>query len=140
MANFTGAQRSNYVMFKPEKLGEVIEYLEQFDIELSPHSTEHPELYCLLASDYSEGVFSTYNMDENDEEIELDMQWVAEQMMEGQVLVIMLAGHEKLRYIVGGAEAWNWKGESTYICLSDIYKKAAEAFQVDVASITDCSY
>lgn len=82
MANFTGAQRSNYVMFKPEKLGEVEKYLGQFEIELSPHS-DQPEFYCLLASDYSEGVFSTSSLDENDEDIELELGWVAEQMMEG---------------------------------------------------------
>lgn len=139
MANFTGAQRSNYVMFKPEKLEEVEEYLGQFEIELSSNPTQ-PEFHCLLASDYSEGMFSTYSIDENDEEIELELGWVAEQMMEGQVLVVMLAGYEKLRYVAGGAEAWNWKGEAVYVCLSDIYKKAAEAFQVDVASITACSY
>ena len=139
MANFTGAQRSNYVMFKPEKLEEVEEYLGQFDIELNPHSSR-PEFYCLLASSYSEGVFSTWCTDENDEEISLDLGWVAEQMIEGHVLVVMLAVYEKLRYIVGHAEAWHWKGESVYIGLSDIYKKAAEAFQVDEASITDCSY
>lgn len=139
MANFTGAQRSNYVMFKPEKLEEVREYLEKFEVELSPHSKQ-PEFYCLLASEYSEGVFTTSTTDENDEDIELELSWVAEQMLEGQVLVVMLAGYEKMRYIVGGAEAWNWKGEAVYIHLSDIYKKAAEAFQVDEASITDCSY
>lgn len=139
MANFIGAQRSNYVMFQPEKLEEVEEYLGQFEIELSTHSKQ-PEFYCLLASEYSEGVFSTWCTDENDEDIDLELGWVAEQMMEGQVLVVMMAGHEKLRYIVGHAEAWNWKGESVYIGLSDIYKKAAEAFQVDESSITDCIY
>jgi len=139
MADFIGAQRSNYVMFKPEKLKEVQEYLEQFGVDVSPHS-EQPELHCLLASIYSEGMFTTQTFDEDDKEIELEMKWVAEQMMEGQVLVIMMAGYEKLRYILGGAEAWNWKGESVYLCLSDIYKKAAEEFQVDVDSITDCSY
>ena len=139
MANFTGAQRSNYVIFKPEKLEEVRKYLEQFDIELSPQS-EQSEFHCLLPSEHSEGVFSTMGTDENDEDLELELGWVAEQMMEGQVLIIMLAGHEKLRYITGDAEAWNWKGESVYLCLSDIYKKAAETFQVDEASITDCSY
>lgn len=139
MANFTGAQRSNYVLFKPEKLEEVEEYLGQFDIALSPHLTQ-PEFHCLLASDYSDGVFSTWSTDENDEDIDLELGWVAEQMMEGQVLVVMLAGYEKLRYIIGSAEAWNWKGESVYLGLSDIYKKAAEAFQVDESTITECSY
>lgn len=139
MANFTGAQRSNYVMFKPEKLEEVREYLRQFEIELSSYSHQ-PEFHCLLASDYSEGIFSTSHLDEDGEEIYLEMEWVAKQMMEGHVLVIMLAGHEKLRYVVGEAEAWNWKGEYVHVGLSDIYKKAAEAFQVDLASITDCSY
>lgn len=140
MANFIGAQRSNYVMFKPEKIEEVQEYLGQFDIELSPHSTR-PDFYCLLASQYaSEGVFSTWSTGENDEVIDLEMGWVAEQMMEGQVLVIMLSGHEKLRYIIGSAEAWNWKGESIFLSLPDIYAKAAEAFQVDQDSITECSY
>lgn len=139
MANFTGAQRSNYVMFKPEKLEEVREYLEQFNIELNPDSNQ-PELYCLLPSNHCEDMFFTSGMDENDEEIELELGWVAEQMMEGQVLVVMIAGYEKLRYIVGGAEAWNWKGESVYLCLSGIYDKAAEVFQVDKDSITDCSY
>lgn len=139
MANFTGVERSNYVKFKPEKLEEVREYLEQFDVELSPES-DQSEAYCLLASSYSEGVFSSLGVNENDEEIELELKRVAEQMEEGQVLVVMLAGYEKMRYVVGEAEAWNWKGESVYVSLSDIYKKAAEEFQVDVASITDCSY
>lgn len=139
MANFTGVERSNYVKFKPEKLEEVREYLEQFDVELSPES-DQSEAYCLLASSYSEGVFSSLSVNENDEEIELELKRVAEQMEEGQVLVVMLAGYEKMRYVVGEAEAWNWKGESVYVSLSDIYKKAAEEFQVDVASITDCSY
>ena len=139
MANFTGAQRSNYVMFKPEKLEEVREYLEQFNIELSPDSNQ-PEFYCLLPSNDCEGIFSTWYVDENDEEVELELGWVAEQMMEGQVLVVMLAGYEKLRYIVGEAEAWNWKGESVCLCLSNIYEKAAETFQVNKDSITDCSY
>lgn len=140
MANFTGAQRTNYVMFKPEKLSEVQEYLGQFEIELSPHSTR-PEFHCLLASQYSsEGVFSTWSKDENGAVIGLEMGWVAEQMMEGQVLVVMLAGHEKLRYIIGSAGAWNSKGESIFLSLSDIYTKAAEAFQVDESSITACNY
>ena len=136
MANFTGAQRSNYVMFKPEKLEEVREYLEQFSVELSPDSNQ-PEFYCLLPSSQSEDIFSTSNIEED---VQLELGWVAEQMMEGQVLVVMLAGYEKLRYIVGSAEAWNWKGESVCLCLSNIYKKAAEAFQINIDSITDCSY
>ena len=136
MANFTGAQRSNYVMFKPEKLEQVREYLEQFNVELSPDSNQ-PEFYCLLPSNDCEDIFSTSRIDED---VQLDLGRVAQQMLEGQVLVVMLAGYEKLRYIVGCAEAWNWKGESVYLDLSDIYKKAAEAFQVNQDSITDCSY
>lgn len=136
MANFTGAQRSNYVIFKPEKLEEVREYLEQFSVELSPNLNQ-PEFYCLLPSNNYEDIFSSSSIEED---VQLDLGRVAQQMLEGQVLVVMLAGHEKLRYISGCAEAWNWKGESVYLDLSDIYKKAAEAFQVNQDSITDCSY
>jgi len=47
-------------------------------------------------------------------------------LAEGSVAIIMHAGNEKMRYVMGYAHAYNWKGEVKTIDLRDIYELAKE--------------
>ena len=49
---------------------------------------------------------------------------LAEQLVDGEVAVMMEAGAEKLRYVSGWAIAINSKGKRVVVGLDDIYKKA----------------
>lgn len=60
-------------------------------------------------------------------------------LAEGQVLIHLSAGAEKLRYICGYAEAISWTGESVTVSLDDIYEKAKTAFNL-TESPTTASY
>lgn len=140
MANYTGAQRSNYVRFREDQVQAVDHYLRDFGIEMH-ESLAHPGCYCLTPYEYSEdGCFVTYAFDEHGQDIELELAWVAQQMEEGQILVVEQVGHEKLRYLSGTADAWNWKGEWVGISIGEIYKRAAEKFDVPEGSISQASY
>jgi hypothetical protein len=65
---------------------------------------------------------------------------LAKTLVEGEVLVIMEAGSEGMRYINGIAIALSWTGKSTSISLNDIYKQAAKKFKVSLGRINACEY
>lgn len=140
MANFTGAQRSNYVKFKAECLEEVTDYLSQFGIKMHT-GTAHPGTHCLIPDDMSDdGMFCSLAYNDAGEDIYLDFGWVAQQMEVGQVLVLEAIGNEKLRYLMGVADAWSHEGEWAGISIGEIYERAAEHFGVPADSITQASY
>ena len=140
MANFTGAQRSNYVKFKSERLEAVTEYLSQFGIRLHG-AAAHPGAHCLLPDDLSDdGLFCSFSCNDAGEDVDLDLGWVAQQMEAGQVLVVEAIGNEKLRYLSGTADAWNHEGEWVGISIGEIYERAAARFGVPADSITQASY
>lgn len=141
MANYQGAERTNYVRIREEKLHDVAEYVRMFNIEMH----EKDGTYCFTPFGYTDdGCFNAWCAYEDDDgrecEAELDWAEVALCMEEGQVLVILSAGHEKLRYISGYAQAWDWRGNCVGLSLNEIYRRASEAFEVPFDSITDCSY
>ena len=51
---------------------------------------------------------------------------IAGHLKENEVAVLVEAGHEKLRYITGFAEAVNGRNERRFVDLNDIYAKAEE--------------
>jgi hypothetical protein len=62
---------------------------------------------------------------------------------EGQVLVVMQAGAEKLRYISGSATAFVRRGDdvsAVHLSLYDIYAKAAEVFGISEDDIIAAEY
>jgi len=66
----------------------------------------------------------SYN-EETEEETEIDLPAiVAEHLADGEVAIFMESGAEKLRYIIGYAEAINNKGERRTISIGDIYNIA----------------
>ena len=141
MANYQGAERTNYVRIREDRLNRVTRYAARFNIEMH----EKDGAYCFTPSEYTDGgcfnVWYQYEDDDGNEcEAELDWAEVALCMEVGQVLVVMSAGHEKLRYIIGWAAAWDWQGNYTSLSINGIYEQAAEKFGVQTDDISRAEY
>ena len=61
-------------------------------------------------------------------------------MAEDEILVIKEIGSERLRYLIGGAIAIHSSGEFCSLSLCDIYKRASDAFGVDLDRISACAF
>lgn len=89
----------------------------------------------MLAGCDADGTFNLSYTD-GDEEIYLKLsEWCKTHLVEGQVLVLVSAGAEKLRYISAWAEAFTWKGEIISVDLHDvlfrkIYEKLGNSVEV----------
>ncbi|MBF0556947.1 MAG: hypothetical protein HQK96_20725 [Nitrospirae bacterium] len=99
---------------------------------------------CFLSDD-EYGSWPSYVCVENEqgeeEEVEFDPTvHICPFMEDGEVLIMMTAGAEKLRYITGHAEAYNSEGKWVSVFIEDIYEKAAKKFGVAKSSITACEY
>lgn len=93
MADFRATSRSNYVLVKD--VTAAIESLKDFDIPIHRHPTNSNAIR--LAGCEGDG---TFNFSHPDEDTELDLaEWCKEHLKQGQVLVLVSAGAEKLRYV-----------------------------------------
>jgi len=139
MANYYGSARTNYFRVKDmaafDKALENVPDIEVVRENIPPYSAEGivPEGFDfggvgVLVSDGDCGGFpSQFYDDENDVDVELDLgTLIAEHLQDGEVAILMECGAEKLRYVVGWAEAINNKGERKFIQLGDIYDLAKE--------------
>jgi len=79
-----------------------------------------------------------------EKEIEFSFEeYVMPYVVEGEVVIAMSAGAEKLRYVSGNALAFCRRGlevQIVHISLQDIYALSAEKFAVPRESITACEY
>ena len=139
MANWYGASRSNYVRISD--IEGLKASLSRTDIQIH-QSTNNPGFYCLLYGDNSNGDWPSFIYDEAFDEIEFDFEtFVMPFVKEGECLVIMTSGAEKLRYITGHASAYvRHSGEviSTHLSLNDIYRQAQE--ELGCEDITEACY
>lgn len=119
MANFYGTGRSNYVEVKDEKKFE--EFCDQWSsyFDVVTQEVDGKKHYALLSTS-EDGDLPGWDEDDNDIEF---MQLIAPHLKEDKdnIFVWMSAGNEKMRYVLGGASAINYKGEECYLCLEDIY-------------------
>lgn len=137
MANWYGAARSNYVQ---------ISDMEGLKASLKPFPISIEEkggLFCLLSEDPDSGGWpsSAYLDDDYENEFSFE-EHVMPYVKEGEVLIVMEAGHEKMRYITGYAEAYIRKPtgiESVSISLADIYALAKNTFGI-TAPISKAEY
>jgi len=138
MADWNGAARSNYVHLT--NVSAVMAELTPFAIELSRGKND---TFCFL-SVTDDGGWPSVSWD--DEYNETEFTWehnVMPFVREGEVLVAMQSGHEKLRYITGHAEAYvrhHDEVKMTNLSLGDIYAKAAELFGLDKLNISAVEY
>ncbi len=140
MANWIGAGRSNYVKIKPKSMKALRASLAPFAVEIVEGAGLNKGAVCFLSTSESGGFESGWDT-ENDTDIDFDPAvQICPHMVKGQVLVLMEAGAEKLRYITGHAQAYHSDGRNVTVSLTDIYAKAAEAFGVNEKSITAAQY
>lgn len=65
---------------------------------------------------------------------------IAPHLKKGEIAVFMEAGNEKLRYVIGVAEAVNSDGETVFVALSQIYKLAESLQSKGDSPITQAEY
>lgn len=123
MANYIGAARSNYFRVKDQAafrkaMGELeVDIIEDRDGRVG-----------LLSREADGAGWPSFTYDEQAEEYrEFDIaDLVAEHLADGEVAVLLEAGAEKLRYLVGHAVAINSAGQTVTVNLQDIYEKAEQ--------------
>ena len=149
MANWSGTSRSNYVRISDEE--GLTAAVEKFGLKTSK---DQEGLTAFFPGDSGDGDWpswvTSYEDDPEDPDNKLEIEEgftfataIMPFVAEGQVLIVMSAGAEKLSYITGHAEAFIRKGEDvhwTAVNLENIYKKAAEAFGVEDSEITEAAY
>jgi hypothetical protein len=139
MADFYATSRSNYVLVKD--VTAAIESLKDFDIPIHRHPTNENAI--MLAGCPYFGTFNSSYVDENTgEDTYLNLaEWASTHLVEGQVLVLVSAGAEKLRYVSAWAEAYTWKGEVIHVDLLDaLFRKIYEKLDLGEIEVADPSY
>ena len=139
MADFYATSRSNYVLVKD--VTAAIESLKGFDIPVHRHPTNENAI--MLAGCDADGTFSfSYTDEETGGDTYLDLaEWASTHLVEGQVLVLVSAGAEKLRYVSAWAKAYTWKGEVVSVDLLDaLFSKIYETFDLGEIEVADPSY
>lgn len=145
MANWNGAARTNYFICTDKNA--LARSLEPFDLIISEGASDNAGKagkVCLLsANEFGGWPRAGYIYGEKGD-IDFDMDvHVMPYVCEGEVVVVMEAGAEKLRYVSGLAEARIRKGNKVKVCaihLNDIYDLAARRFGVNKKKITIAEY
>jgi len=125
MANYYESTRTNY--FKVKDATAFQSFIQKFGgIDLVvQEKTGH---YALLFDEDLSVPYFYYDEKEN-KDVEIDfMQELSRHLCDDSIAVIVGAGAEKLRYVVGYAYAINSKGEQVEINLAHIYKLARDKF------------
>lgn len=130
MANWHGTARTNYVRFKDEEAYEAAKKLVE-SCGNKWHKGQQDLVAMISGDEDDNGGFSLSYCDEDtDEDVVIAWEDVAKHLDDGQVLVCMEVGAEKLRYVSGHTSAWTNKGESVNLGLGNIYKLAFEKLGV----------
>ena len=116
MANWYGTARSNY--FRVKDLAAFEAWAEDRSLSVMTDN-EDPTLVGIYPDDPGEDII----------EIAL-IREVAAHLPEGQVVVLMCSGAEKLRYVTGEATAFDHTGKIVRVSINDIYALAEKAFGV----------
>jgi hypothetical protein len=117
MSDWTGGARTNH--FKVKDRAAFIEWAMDLDLSILGGKPGY-----VGVGTYAGWPTDRYN--EATDEFE-DFEFVpelAKHLAEGEVAVLMEAGHEKLCYLTGFATAVNWKGDTVSVDINDIYEKA----------------
>lgn len=137
MANYYGTARSNY--FKVKDLSEFTKALKDIEVEIvSPESDDGTVALLSRDADGAGWPTSAYN-EARDEYEDIDLPaLIAPHLEDGWVCVLMEVGNEKMRYLVGYADAFNNKGEAVHVSLNEIFDRAKAAGLGE--HITDASW
>lgn len=135
MSNWYGAARSNYVRIKDmDALKAAID-----GISITTQIDDDGRVAFFGDDNDSGGWPMIEDEDGNVEPIDWSAV-VCPHLVEGEILVIMEVGFERLRYLTGEALAYNHEGRVHQVNLNQIYTQAAKAFNVPVGSISEAKY
>lgn len=139
MANWYGAARTNYVSVDLPAMTEALAPWDGVEIVTNPKGQVG------FLAQTEDGSFPSWSEDEEGNEIEFSIEdTIMPHVAVGQVLVVITAGHEKMRYITGYANAYTRDADGAVrfkgIALHDIYELAAKQFGIDQATITAAEY
>ena len=126
MANYEATSRSNYFRVKDTEAFEAWAHSRGL-ILLQGNKAE--DQTGIAPEEMSDGDWPSTVYDEaEDDFVEIDfIDELAGHLADGEVAVLMSAGHEKLRYVSGFATAITSEGEVARVSLTDIYDKLKEA-------------
>ena len=139
MANWYGAARTNYVRIKPERKEQLIKELAEWNIHVGT-STDNDRYSLFIPFQTENGDFiydRTYEKmeyDDNNVLVEQVFDWqknVLPYLEDGEVLVVVTVGNQKLAYLTGRAVAYRLGHEPVVVDINDIYEKAASVFGVN---------
>lgn len=119
MANYYGVGRTNFFQVKDPN---------GFEAEMKKYGlrVETDDDFAMLISENESGFEWSYQDDEGND-YDIDYADVFRRyLVDGAVAVIMEVGNEKLNYFGGYAVAYNNKGESREVSISDIFTLAKE--------------
>lgn len=136
MANYYGSARSNYFKVKDESAFSA--WISKYNIET--YKNAETGMICMLCNN-EDGCWPSDLYDEEaGDYVDVDfVQELSEHLALGYVAVLMYVGHEKMRYLAGGAMAVSHTGDTVYLDLDNIYNLAEEKFG-NGSVITRCEY
>lgn len=141
MANWYGTARSNYFRVKDEPAFR--QEAARLGLKVVA-STLNKEFFMVCPATNDSGgwpVWSTTEGDGDNMPLELDIvASLSKHLVEGEIVVLLEAGAEGIRYITGRAVAFDFKGQRIDLRLDDIYSMAAKKFKMPVNSITKAEY
>ena len=128
MANYYATARSNYFAVKDEQaFREWADGLGLMILEPSDVSEDLIDRFGISPGDDDDGGGwpTTMADDETGDCEDIDVAYqLAAHLADNEVAILMEAGSEKLRYIIGWADAVNNKGEHVILALESIYESA----------------
>ena len=131
MGNYYADCRSNYVRAKnPKRFKDV---LDEYEVQI----IEDDDGRIGFISQHEEGVPRHMEDGEYTEMWVDDDPRIPKLMAEGEVLVIIEVGAEKMRYLRGYAIAVNWDGRVCHVSLEDIYSMAGANFGTKPATLAE---
>lgn len=128
MANFYGTARSNYFRVKVE--ADFLGWVESVSgLGSWCKDVDGVKYYAIYSDDGDSGCWPSWITDADGDDVEIDIpDALSKLLMEDEIVVLMEAGAEKLRYISGYAQAFNHTGECVGVSLDDIYAIAKAKF------------
>jgi hypothetical protein len=135
MANYEGASRTNYVQVKDEKA--FLDWANKYGLTTSKNAQG---AFAIFPNPDYDDFPSTYYDEELEDDIDINFDAeLQSHLVDGEIVVVVHVGHEKLRYLNGVAYAMDNTGRSVSVSLSDVYTKIREEWGKD-KNVTNCSY
>lgn len=126
MANYYGQARTNYFLVKDAEAFKA--EMMNYEVNVIEQDIDGQTAYGIMDADNDGGglQWSQFNDDTEDYD---DLVWetiIGNHLRDGEVCVLMETGAEKYRYLSGWAIAFNNKGETRRVDITDIYDLAKE--------------